>query len=71
MVITRRWVLKLKPIDNDVVYNNYNNWVIDLKYRYKARWVVQGFHQRLGIDFFDYIAWNKAPDFGINSLRIR
>ena len=35
--ITGRWVFKLKPIDLLIVDNNYNNWIIDIKYRYKAR----------------------------------
>jgi hypothetical protein len=54
--ITGRWVFKQKPIDNSVVQNNPNNWIIDTKYRYKARWVVQGFHQRLGVDYLEVFA---------------
>ena len=42
--ITGRWVFRVKPIDDSVVTNNYNSWIIDDRYRYKARWVVQGFH---------------------------
>ena len=54
--ITGRWVFRLKPIDNSVVKNNLNSWVIDDKYRYKARWVAQGFHQRLGVDYLETFA---------------
>jgi len=54
--ISGRWVFKLKPIDKSVIQNNYNKWIIDDNYRYKARWVVQGFHQRLGVDYLKTFA---------------
>jgi histone deacetylase 1/2 len=38
-VITGKWVFRIKP-NTDGTLN-----------RYKARWVVRGFHQRAGIDF--------------------
>ena len=47
-----RWVYKKKPITT----NNYNKTHInspDNKYRYKVRWVIQGFNQRLGVDFLE------------------
>ena len=50
--IKGRWVFKKKPITNP---NSNKNYITnkDNTIRYKARWVIQGFHQRLGIDFLE------------------
>ena len=50
--IKGKWVFKKKPINNpnpDKDYITNSNKTI----RYKARWVIQGFHQKLGVDFLE------------------
>jgi hypothetical protein len=51
----KTWTLVTRPPGAQVITGK---WVFRHKYnsdgtfaRYKARWVVRGFHQRLGIDF--------------------
>ncbi|MEU5085174.1 reverse transcriptase domain-containing protein, partial [Streptomyces eurythermus] len=52
--ISGRWVFKMKPIikrinnNNKSYITNKNNTI-----RYKARWIIQGFNQKLGIDFLE------------------
>ena len=51
--IKGRWVFKKKPIKNpNSIKPNYitNS---DRTIRYKARWVIQGFYQKLGVDFLE------------------
>ena len=48
--IKGRWVFKKKPIiDPKKGYITNSDQTI----RYKARWVIQGFHQKLGVDFLE------------------
>jgi Reverse transcriptase (RNA-dependent DNA polymerase) len=51
--IRGRWVFKKKTIkDAKTIQNNYITNQ-DQSIRYKARWVIQGFNQRLGVDFLE------------------
>lgn len=47
-----RWVFKMKPINKITAKSSYITNK-DNTIRYKARWVVQGFGQRLGVDFLE------------------
>jgi hypothetical protein len=51
--IRGRWVFKKKPIKNasGIQANYITN--ANKTIRYKARWVIQGFNQRLGVDFLE------------------
>jgi len=51
--IKGRWVFKKKPIKN--LANIKPNYVTNSEktIRYKARWVIQGFYQKIGIDFLE------------------
>jgi Reverse transcriptase (RNA-dependent DNA polymerase) len=51
--IRGRWVFKKKTIKNpqSIQQNYITNQ--DQSIRYKARWVIQGFNQRLGVDFLE------------------
>jgi hypothetical protein len=50
--IRGRWVFKKKPIIDP---NNNKGYITnsDKTIRYKARWVIQGFNQKLGVDFLE------------------
>lgn len=49
-----RWVYKLKPINTPCLDGKDRENSPNI--RYKARWVIQGFNQRLGVDFLETFA---------------
>ena len=51
--IKGRWVFKKKPIKNPTTIKPNYITNSDKTIRYKARWVIQGFYQKLGIDFLE------------------
>ena len=48
-----RWVFKKKPINNPNFIKRGHITNSQKTIRYKARWVIQGFHQKLGVDFLE------------------
>jgi len=56
-----RWVFKEKPIEPSLVKPNYvTNSAKNI--RFKARWVVQGFNQRIGVDFLETFSTTCRPE---------
>jgi hypothetical protein len=51
--INGRWIFKMKPTINRTANNTSHITNSDNTIRYKARWVIQGFNQKLGIDFLE------------------
>jgi hypothetical protein len=51
--IPGRWIFKMKPTINRMTNNTSHITNSDNTIRYKARWVIQGFNQKLGIDFLE------------------
>lgn len=48
-----RWVFKKKPINNPNFIKEGHITNKEKTFRYKARWVIQGFYQKLGVDFLE------------------
>jgi hypothetical protein len=48
-----RWVFKRKTIKNSCLIQDHYITNNDKTIRFKARWVIQGFNQKLGVDFLE------------------
>jgi hypothetical protein len=61
-ILSGRWVFKEKPITDKNTIKSSHITNKDNTIRFKARWCIQGYNQRLGIDFLDTFSTTCRPE---------